>query len=92
MRAAIELKPENMEIEIFEIAEIPPFNQDFEKQPPQIVKDLKAKIKESMVGRKRVYELYPVSLMEFVHFKTAYRYEGNLLDFFSSYLTTLFYA
>jgi chromate reductase, NAD(P)H dehydrogenase (quinone) len=47
MRTAIELKPENMEIEIFEIAEIPPFNQDFEKQPPQIVKDLKAKIKAS---------------------------------------------
>jgi predicted AAA+ superfamily ATPase len=46
--------------------------------------DLKAKIKESMVGRKRVYELYPVSLMEFVHFKTDYRYEGKLLDFFSS--------
>ena len=46
--------------------------------------DLKAKIKESMVGRKRVYELYPVSLIEFIHFKTDYRYEGNLLDFFSS--------
>src|SRR4030043_921850 len=46
--------------------------------------DLKAKIKESRVGRKRVYELYPVSLIEFVNFKTDYRYEGNLLDFFSS--------
>jgi predicted AAA+ superfamily ATPase len=46
--------------------------------------DLKAKIKESMVGRKRVYELYPVSLIEFIHFKTDYRYEANLLDFFSS--------
>jgi predicted AAA+ superfamily ATPase len=46
--------------------------------------DLKAKIKESMVGRKRVYELYPVSLIEFINFKTNYRYEGNLLDFFSS--------
>jgi hypothetical protein len=46
--------------------------------------DLKAKIKESMVGRKRVYELYPVSLTEFVHFKTDYRYENNLADFFSS--------
>ena len=51
--------------------------------------DLKAKIKESMVGRKRVYELYPVSLIEFVNFKTDYRYEGNLLDFFSSEKTKL---
>ncbi len=46
--------------------------------------DLKAKIKESMVGRKRVYELYPVSLTEFIHFKTDYRYEDNLFDFISS--------
>lgn len=45
--------------------------------------DLKAKIKESMVGRKRVYELYPVSLTEFLNFKTDYKYEGNLTDFFS---------
>jgi predicted AAA+ superfamily ATPase len=45
--------------------------------------DLKAKIKESMVGRKRVYKLYPVSLTEFLNFKTDYKYEGNLTDFFS---------
>jgi predicted AAA+ superfamily ATPase len=36
-----------------------------------------------MVGRKRIYELYPISLMEFINFKTDYRYEGNLVDFFS---------
>ena len=46
--------------------------------------DLKAKIKESMVGRKRVYELYPVSLTEFANFKTDYKYENNLPNFFSS--------
>ncbi|MBS3906213.1 MAG: ATP-binding protein [Syntrophaceae bacterium] len=46
--------------------------------------DLKAKIKESMVGRKRAYELYPVSLSEFVSFKTDYKYENNLPEFFSS--------
>ena len=34
--------------------------------------DLKARIKESMVGRKRVYELYPVSLKEFADYKTNY--------------------
>ena len=45
MRAAIELLPEEAEIEVFEIAGIPPFNQDFESNPPQIVKEFKAKIK-----------------------------------------------
>jgi len=45
MNAALELVPENVEIEVFDIAGIPPFNQDIENDPPQIVKDLKAKIK-----------------------------------------------
>jgi chromate reductase len=45
MRAALELVPENAEIEIFDIAQIPPFNQDLESNPPQSVKDFKAKIK-----------------------------------------------
>ncbi len=45
MRAAIEVKPEDSDIEFFDIAEIPPFNQDNENNPPQIVKSLKAKIK-----------------------------------------------
>ncbi len=47
MRAALELTPENAEIEVFDIEPIPPFNQDFESQPPQIVKKFKAKIKEA---------------------------------------------
>lgn len=45
--------------------------------------DLKAKIKESMLGRKRVYEVYPLSLLEFVNFKTDYRYADRLPDFFT---------
>jgi chromate reductase len=45
MRAACDLVPENAEIELFDIAEIPPFNQDFETQQPQIIRDFKAKIK-----------------------------------------------
>jgi predicted AAA+ superfamily ATPase len=43
--------------------------------------DLKAKIKESMVGRKRIYELYPISLREFVNFKTDYKYEDRFDEF-----------
>jgi chromate reductase len=45
MRAAIESAPEYMEIEVFDIAGIPPFNQDKEHDPPQIVKAFKAKIR-----------------------------------------------
>lgn len=45
--------------------------------------DLKAKIKESMLGRKRVYEVYPLSLREFVNFRTGYRYVERLPDFFA---------
>src|SRR3972149_2465751 len=45
--------------------------------------DLKAKIRESMLGRKRVYEVYPLSLREFVDFRTGYRYSDRLADFFA---------
>jgi chromate reductase len=47
MRAAVELAPEDAKIEVFDLAGIPPFNQDLESQPPQIVKDFKAKIREA---------------------------------------------
>jgi len=45
--------------------------------------DLKAKVKESMLGRKRTYEIYPLSLREFVDFRTGYRYADRLPDFFA---------
>ena len=45
MRAAVELVPDNSEIEVFDISTIPPFNQDFESNPAPVVKDLKLKIK-----------------------------------------------
>ena len=44
--------------------------------------ELKEKIHESLVGRKRVFELKPVSFEEFVNFKTGYRYEDRLVEFF----------
>jgi len=44
--------------------------------------DLKEKIHESLVGRKRIFELYPISFKEFVNFKTNYRYEESLEEFF----------
>ena len=45
MRAALELAPSDVEIEVFDISAIPPFNQDFEADPPQPVKEFKAKIR-----------------------------------------------
>lgn len=45
--------------------------------------ELKEKIHESMAGRKRIFELSPVGFEEFVNFKTDYKYENSLLDFFN---------
>ncbi|MEM2968201.1 MAG: NAD(P)H-dependent oxidoreductase [Candidatus Bathyarchaeia archaeon] len=45
MQAAMALKPKEAMIEIFDLEGIPPFNQDFEAQPPEIVKKFKAAIK-----------------------------------------------
>ncbi|HSW96864.1 MAG TPA: NAD(P)H-dependent oxidoreductase [Candidatus Saccharimonadales bacterium] len=46
MRIAVSLVPENAEIEVFEkLGEIPPFNQDFEQTPPEIVTELKQSIR-----------------------------------------------
>lgn len=44
--------------------------------------ELKEKIHESLVGRKRVFALSTLSFEEFVNFKTDYQYENRLLDFF----------
>lgn len=45
MRAALGLLPEDATLEVFDLEGIPPFNQDLESQPPQIVKTFKAKIR-----------------------------------------------
>jgi chromate reductase len=47
MRAALELLPEDATLEVFDLEGIPSFNQDLENQPPQIVRDFKAKIKKA---------------------------------------------
>ena len=44
--------------------------------------ELKERIHESLVGRKRTFELNTISFQEFVDFCTDYRYEGKLFDFF----------
>jgi chromate reductase, NAD(P)H dehydrogenase (quinone) len=47
MQVAIEVKPDNVKIEVFDLAEIPLFNQDFENNPPQTVRKFKGKIKNA---------------------------------------------
>ena len=44
--------------------------------------ELKENIHESLTGRKRLFELNPVAFDEFVNFKTDYKYEDKLFDFF----------
>ena len=45
MKAAIDLVPENVQIEVFTLEGIPPFNQDKEQSPPKRVVELKRKIR-----------------------------------------------
>lgn len=45
--------------------------------------ELKEKIHESLVGRKKLFELGTVSFDEFVDFKTDYKYSDKLPDFFT---------
>lgn len=44
--------------------------------------ELKEVIHESLAGRKRLFEMFPVDFEEFVDFKTDYKYEGGLDDYF----------
>ncbi|SRR5579875_2030018 len=45
LRAAQDLVPEDARIEIFDLAGIPPFNQDEEKNPPVRVTELKERVR-----------------------------------------------
>src|SRR3989344_492195 len=45
--------------------------------------ELKEKIHESLAGRKRLFELSTVSFIEFVNYRTVYKYETNLPEFFA---------
>lgn len=45
--------------------------------------ELKEKIHESLLGRKRIFELSTLSFEEFVNHKTHNKYQNKLLEFFS---------
>lgn len=44
--------------------------------------ELKERIHESLAGRKRVFELLPLSFEEFINYKTGYTYEERLTEYF----------
>jgi len=44
--------------------------------------ELKEKVHESLAGRKRMFELHTVSLKEFINYKTGYKYEDRLDEYF----------
>jgi len=45
LSAAAEMVPGNATLEVFDLEGIPPFNQDLEQQPPEKVREFKAKIR-----------------------------------------------
>lgn len=48
LRAATRLVPDHATLEVFDrLGEIPPFNQDEESRPPEVVADLKRRIREA---------------------------------------------
>jgi chromate reductase len=47
MRVAADVLPDGAQLEVFDLEGMPPFNQDFEAQPPDKVKEFKAKIREA---------------------------------------------
>lgn len=47
IRAALEVAPKNVAIEIFDLEGIPPFNQEFVANPPQRVVEFKEKIRNA---------------------------------------------
>ena len=45
LSAATEMVPDDAALEVFDLEGIPPFNQDLEQQPPEKVREFKAKIR-----------------------------------------------
>lgn len=46
LRAAAELAPDGVTVEIYErLGELPPFNQDHDQDPPAVVRELKSSIR-----------------------------------------------
>lgn len=43
--------------------------------------ELKENIHESLAGRKRIFEVWPIDLQEFIDFKSDYRYSDKLMEF-----------
>lgn len=46
--------------------------------------ELKEQIHESLAGRKRLFELKPVSFLEFLNYRTEYKYKDKLSEYFAT--------
>ena len=46
--------------------------------------EIKERVSESLMGRKRVFKMTPITFQEFVNFKTHYKYENRLDLFFET--------
>ncbi|MDP2158416.1 MAG: ATP-binding protein [Nitrospirota bacterium] len=44
--------------------------------------ELKEKVHESLAGRKRMFELSTVTLAEFINYRTSYKYQDRLAEYF----------
>ncbi len=44
--------------------------------------ELKEKVHESLAGRKRIFELTTVTLVEFINYRTTYKYQDRLAEYF----------
>ena len=66
VRAALEVAPKNVTMEVFDLEGIPPFNQDNENNPPPKVTEFKEKIRsaDALLIHPRIQLLYPRSLKE----------------------------
>lgn len=51
--------------------------------------ELKERIHESLAGRKQVFTLSTVSFLEFVNYKTGYKYQNRLAEFFALEVNTI---
>ncbi len=47
LSAAMKLAPDDVKMEVFDLKDIPPFNQDLEQNPSERVKEFKKKIREA---------------------------------------------
>ena len=83
LRATIDLLPQNVYLEIFEIDGIPLFNQDIEKDMPTKVREFKSKIREAdaiLIATPEYNYSMPAQLAKIKHDIDETRATGRIKD------------